>query len=163
MRTKPLLLRDRDDTELARRVRSRSIPSGAAQRAPIILLACQGKSNSSIAELVGGVAADGNFLVRPLRRGRIGRPRRRCVFGPRSLDHREIAFATLMPPKKDYGCHTLEFMPAHNTLGDRYGTVARLWCEYGVQPWRSEAFKFSTDPELVAKVTDTVGLYLDPT
>jgi hypothetical protein len=25
-----------------------------------------------------------------------------------------------------------------------------------------ETFKFSTDPELVAKVTDIVGLYLDP-
>ncbi len=27
---------------------------------------------------------------------------------------------------------------------------------------RSETFKFSTDPELVAKVTDVVGLYLAP-
>jgi hypothetical protein len=31
-----------------------------------------------------------------------------------------------------------------------------------VQPWRVETFKFSTDPELVAKVTDVVGLYLNP-
>jgi transposase len=31
-----------------------------------------------------------------------------------------------------------------------------------VAPWRVETFKFSTDPELVAKVTDVVGLYLDP-
>jgi hypothetical protein len=36
------------------------------------------------------------------------------------------------------------------------------WRDYGVQPWRSETFKFSTDPELVAKVTDVVGLYLAP-
>jgi hypothetical protein len=34
--------------------------------------------------------------------------------------------------------------------------------QYGVQPWRSETFKFSTDPELVGKVTDVVGLYLAP-
>jgi hypothetical protein len=26
----------------------------------------------------------------------------------------------------------------------------------------AETFKFPTDPELVAKVTDVVGLYLDP-
>ena len=32
----------------------------------------------------------------------------------------------------------------------------------GVQPWRRETFKFSTDPELEAKVRDVVGLYLDP-
>jgi hypothetical protein len=31
-----------------------------------------------------------------------------------------------------------------------------------VQPWRVETFKFSTDPELVAKVSDVVGLYLNP-
>ena len=30
------------------------------------------------------------------------------------------------------------------------------------QPWRAETFKFSTDPELVAKVTDVIGLYLAP-
>lgn len=40
--------------------------------------------------------------------------------------------------------------------------MATAWKEYGVQPWRSETFKFSTDPKLVAKVTDVVGLYLDP-
>jgi hypothetical protein len=31
-----------------------------------------------------------------------------------------------------------------------------------VQPWRSESFRFSTDPELVAKVVDVGGLYLAP-
>ena len=40
--------------------------------------------------------------------------------------------------------------------------MATAWKEYGIQPWRAETFKFSTDPELVAKVTDVVGLYLDP-
>ena len=33
---------------------------------------------------------------------------------------------------------------------------------YLVQPWRRGTFKFSTDPELEAKVRDVVGLYLDP-
>ena len=41
-------------------------------------------------------------------------------------------------------------------------TVARAWRRYGVKPWRRETFKFSTDPELEAKVRDVVGLYLDP-
>jgi len=42
------------------------------------------------------------------------------------------------------------------------GTVAKAWRDYGVAPWRVETFKFSTDPELVAKVIDVVGLYLAP-
>ena len=33
---------------------------------------------------------------------------------------------------------------------------------YGIQPWRSGTFKYSTDPELVGRVTDVVGLYLAP-
>jgi transposase len=45
-------------------------------------------------------------------------------------------------------------------IGD--ATVAKAWRDYRVQPWRSQTFKFSTDPELVAKVTDVVGLYLAP-
>ncbi len=39
---------------------------------------------------------------------------------------------------------------------------ATAWKEYGIQPWRSETFQFSIDPELVAKVTDVVGLYVGP-
>ncbi len=40
--------------------------------------------------------------------------------------------------------------------------VARIWRKWGLQPWRRETFKFSTDPELEAKVRDVVGLYLNP-
>ena len=48
----------------------------------------------------------------------------------------------------------------HLGIGD--ATVARAWRAYRVQPWRRETFKFSTDPELEAKVRDVVGLYLNP-
>ncbi len=41
-------------------------------------------------------------------------------------------------------------------------TVHRVWRERGLQPHRTETFKFSTDPALEAKVRDVVGLYLDP-
>jgi len=30
--------------------------------------------------------------------------------------------------------------------------VARIWRKWGLQPWRRETFKFSTDPQLEAKV-----------
>ena len=41
-------------------------------------------------------------------------------------------------------------------------TPARIWHRFGVQPWREETFKFSTDPALEAKIRDVVGLYLHP-
>ena len=47
-------------------------------------------------------------------------------------------------------------------LGIEHSTVAAIWKEYGVKPWKAETFKFSTDPELEAKVVDIVGLYLAP-
>jgi transposase len=65
------------------------------------------------------------------------------------------------PPKKYAVTHwSSRLLGRHLGIGNR--TVATAWREYGVQPWRVETFKFSTDPELVAKVTDVVGLYLAP-
>ncbi len=47
-------------------------------------------------------------------------------------------------------------------VGLHFTQVAAIWRHWGIQPWREETFKFSTDPELEAKVGDVVGLYLDP-
>ena len=47
-------------------------------------------------------------------------------------------------------------------LGISHSTVARVWAEHDVKPWQVETFKFSTDPQLDARVRDVVGLYLDP-
>jgi hypothetical protein len=38
--------------------------------------------------------------------------------------------------------------------------VARIWRKWKIQPHRPGTFKFSTDPELEAKIRDVVGLYL---
>jgi len=43
-----------------------------------------------------------------------------------------------------------------------FATVARIWRKWDLQPWRTTTFKFSTDPQLDAKIRDVVGLYLDP-
>jgi hypothetical protein len=43
-----------------------------------------------------------------------------------------------------------------------HSTVARVWAEHDLRPWQTETFKFSTDPQLDARVRDVVGLYLDP-
>jgi transposase len=47
-------------------------------------------------------------------------------------------------------------------LGVSHVTVGKFWKKWNIQPWRAETFKFSTDPELEAKVRDIVGLYLNP-
>jgi transposase len=51
-------------------------------------------------------------------------------------------------------------------LAERFGigkdTVARIWRDHNLKPWRVETFKLSTDPEFEAKLVDVVGLYMDP-
>ncbi len=134
-----------------------------AQRARIVLLAADGVANTAIAEKVGAsrptvigwrnrYAAKGiGGLIDDPRSGR-----------PRTTDHRWIVSATLKPPPKKYGVTHWFSRLLGRHLGISNGTVARAWRDYGVQPWRVETFKFSTDPELVAKVTGVVGLYLAP-
>ena len=43
-----------------------------------------------------------------------------------------------------------------------HDSIARLWRRFCLAPHRTEGFKFSTDPQLEAKVADVVGLYLNP-
>jgi transposase len=41
-------------------------------------------------------------------------------------------------------------------------TVHRIWRDHQLKPHQVRSFKFSKDPQLVEKVVDVVGLYLDP-
>lgn len=67
--------------------------------------------------------------------------------------------------------HTLENTPcgqAHwstrelaKATGLSRMTVSRIWHAFGLQPHRSETLKPSPDPQLVEKVRDIVGLYMN--
>jgi transposase len=81
---------------------------------------------------------------------------------PRTVDRAKIITATLTPPPKSLGVTHWSSRLLAPRVGVDHATVAGVWKDYGVKPWRAETFKFSTDPELVAKVTDVVGLYLAP-
>ncbi len=137
--------------------------AGLAQRARIVLLAADGLSNTAIAERVG-VARQTvlSWRDRYERSGLAGLEDEPRSGRPRHIDHREIVAATLKPPPKKLGVTHWSSRLLAARLGIGNATVARAWRDYGVQPWRSETFKFSTDPELVAKVIDVVGLYLAP-
>src|SRR5215218_8251037 len=163
MRAAALGLRDGDRVELSGWVRSSAIRAGLAQRARIVLLAADGLPNAEIARRVG-VSAPTVQLWR-------GRYQRSGVAGltdaprsgrPRTIDARKIIEATLRPPPKRLGVTHWSSRLLANRLKIDHATVARAWRAYGVQPWRSQTFKFSTDPELAAKVTDVVRLYLAP-
>ena len=137
--------------------------AGLAQRARIVLLAGQGVSNTAIAERLGvsrpTVIA---WRERYLRKGIAGLDDEPRSGRPRHVDRARVIATTLRPPPRKYGVThwSSRLLAAHLGVGN--ATVARAWREAGVQPWRAASFRFSTDPALVAKVTDVVGLYLAP-
>src|SRR3954464_12871644 len=173
----PLLLRGNDADELVRLTRSSSGSAGLAARARIVLLAADGTSNVQIAELVGVSRPTVDLWRNRYREHglagladvhRPGPPpqgdQRRVAGrgGPRQVDHRGIVEATLTPPPKSLGVTHWSSRLLAARLKVSHVTIAAAWKQYGVRPWRAETFKFSTDPELVAKVTDVIGLYLAP-
>ena len=52
------------------------------------------------------------------------------------------------------------------SMGRRFGigkdTVARIWRDHELKPWKVERFKVSNDPRFEEKLVDVVGLYMDP-
>jgi transposase len=163
VRAQPLGLRAGDEDVLRSWTRSTAIRAGLAQRARIVLMAAEGVSNTEIAERVGvsrpTVTA---WRSRYQSSGLRGLEDEQRSGRPRTVDRARILAATLAPPPKKLGVThwSSRLLAAH--LKTDPSTVLRTWRHHRVQPWRSETFKFSTDPELVAKVTDVVGLYLAP-
>ena len=158
-----LVLREGDREELTRWTRSSTVRAGLAKRARIVLLAADGVANTAIAEQVE--------VSRPTVIAWRSRYQAKGVDGlrdedrsgrPRTVDRARLIAVTLTPPPKKYGVThwSSRMLARHLRISDH--TVLRAWREHGVQPWRSKSFRFSTDPELEAKVVDVVGLYLDP-
>ncbi len=161
-----LVLRNGDRPRLEGLTRSSSVPAGLAQRARIVLLAADGLPNAEIARRTGtsrptvlgwraryaegGVAA----LEDQPRSGR-----------PPEIDEIEVVVATLADegrPPEHLGVTHWSARLLGAELGISFATVARIWRKWNLQPWRVETFKFSTDPELDAKIRDIVGLYVNP-
>ena len=159
----PLVLRAGDELNLTALVRSSTVEAGLAQRARIVLLAAQGVPNAEIARRVGvsrptviqwrnryeagGISALGDL-------DRSGRPP--------VIDDVAVVVATVQAPPEALGVTHWSARLLGKHLGISFASVARIWRDWNLQPWRRETFKFSTDPELGAKVRDVVGLYLNP-
>jgi hypothetical protein len=86
---------------------------------------------------------------------------------PPVIDEAAVVVATLNPPLAELGVThwSARLMSDHLTgkgMPVSFAEVARIWRDWDLQPHRIETFKFSTDPQLEAKIRDVVGLYLDP-
>ena len=159
----PFLLRDNDREELVVLTRSSSVGAGLAARARIVLLAAEGTPNVEIARLVGVSRPTVNaWRTRYAERGLPGLAEEKRSGRKRSIDQRRIVAETLRPPPASLGVTHWSSRLLANRLGISHVTIAEAWKRYGLKPWKAETFRFSTDPELEAKVTDVIGLYLAP-
>jgi len=77
-------------------------------------------------------------------------------------DQSTVVAATLTPQPKRLGVTHWSARLLGEHLDISFARVDRIWRQWGLQPWKVETFKFSTDQELEAKIRDLVGLYLDP-
>ena len=156
-----LVLREGDRERLAELARLPSVPSGLAKRARIVLLAADGMPNAQIARTAGvsrptvigwrdryvqgGIAA----LEDEPRSGR-----------PAVIDEIDVVVATLaMTAGRRRGWGSRTGRPG--SWPPSWASRSRRWRGSGasgdLQPHRIERFKFSTDPELEAKIRDVVG------
>jgi len=81
---------------------------------------------------------------------------------PKTLDETEIVLATLESPPERLGVTHWSSRLLAAELKVSNVAVAKVWRKWGLQPWRTETFKFSTTLSSTAKVRDIVALYLDP-
>jgi transposase len=152
-----------DRAELVRWTRSPSLRAGLAQRARIVLLADDGLGTN---EIVSRVGVSKPTVIAWKKRYAVGgiagledlpKPGR-----PAQVDEVAVVLATLEPPPQALGVTHWSSRLLGEQLGISNVWIAAIWRKWGLQPWRRESFKFSTDPQLEAKVRDVVGLYLNP-
>ena len=175
-RVRILMVSDADRAKLERRARDRGAPARVAERARIVLLAADGLTGPQIAERVGCTEPT---VVKWRRQyagaGLAGLEDAPRPGGPKTVmtDEAiaEILPATVTPPPealRDQGFthwsarRLADWLRREKKLAVSHDSITRLWRRFCLQPHRTEGFKFSTDPQLDAKVRDVVGLYLAP-
>ena len=153
----------RDREVLESWLRAPSLRAGLAQRARIVLLAADGVPVKDIVERVGvSKPTVIGWKKRYVAEGLGGLEDRPKPGRHRVVDEVAVVSATLEPPPERLGVTHWSTRLLGAELGISHVWVGKIWRRWGLQPWRSETFKFSTDPQLEAKVRDVVGLYLNP-
>jgi transposase len=157
-----------DDLEVLRaQVRAKSSPAKVVERARIVLLAAEGLPADEIAERIGCSRPTVVTWRQRYERGGIealaDAPRSGAPPSiPEQVKTKVLTETLKAPPRRLGITHWSSRLLARHVGDISHMAVARIWQQWGVQPWRSESFRFSTDPELAAKVEDIVGLYLHP-
>lgn len=146
-------------------VRAPSSPQGLVSRCQIVLRAADGLSNNAIAQQLGvsrptvilwreRFRAGGTAALTEVAKGRGRRPGISLAAVKRIV---EATQHTTPPGATHWSCRTMA-----KAQGVSPASVQRIWDAHGLQPHRVKTFKLSRDPRFVEKLTDVVGVYLNP-
>jgi transposase len=161
----PVKLTEADRVELGRWVVAHNTPQQVSQRCQIVLAAANGEQNGVIADdldlNVKTVAlwrtrfiAEGSDCLWEVAEGRGRKP----TLTTKAVEG--IVAATLQTKPAGathWSCRTMA-----KAQGVSKATVNRIWQSHQIKPHRTKGFKLSRDPNFLQKLTDVVGLYLNP-
>jgi transposase len=159
-----LIVSDEDRATLTRWTARRTTAQALAMRSRIILRCATGVPNIVVADELGVTDQTvckwrGRFIKKGVA-GLLDEPRPGV---PRKITDDQVeavVVKTLESTPRDATHWSVRSMAA--ATGMSRPTVHRIWKAFGLQPHRTETFKLSTDPQLIEKVRDIVGLYLNP-
>ncbi len=140
-------------------------PQSVAMRARIVLAAGAGASNSQIARELGVsrptvIAWRERFAAggpQALTETKPGRGRKPAISAAKIKAIVAATTQTTPPGETHWSCRKMAA-----AQGVSPATVQRIWDAHGLQPHRTRTFKLSNDPLFCEKLTDVVGLYLNP-
>ena len=150
--------------ELERIARQSRSARSVAFRARIVLECAGGASNAAVAAKLRTTGFTvGLWRNRFIAEGVVGLGDEPRPGAPREIgDEKVEQVVRLTLEKTPRGTtHWSSRMLAART-GLSQSTISRIWRAFGLKPHRTESFQLSTDPLLIDKVRDIVGLYLDP-
>jgi transposase len=150
---------------LERWVGAQKTPQSVALRARIVLLAAAGESNSAIARALGvsrptvilwrSRFAEGGTAA--LTETKPGRGRKPTIPAAKIKAIVQATTQSRPPGQTHWSCRSMA-----KVQGVSPATVQRIWDAHGLKPHRVRTFKLSNDPRFTEKLTDVVGLYLNP-
>lgn len=162
---KALTITDQERETLQSWVAAHNTPQALAWRAQIVLYAADGVANTQIAEAVGVSVITVREWRKRFEAERIqglsqikpGRGRKREI-SARKI--KQIVHDTLHTRPKGATHWSCRSMAEYHGVSP--STIHQIWDAHGLQPHRVETFKLSKDPDFVDKLTDVVGLYMNP-
>jgi transposase len=159
-----IILLDTEKAELLRRIKLRKDAQEACLRTHIVLACATGESCNDIAQCFG-TSKDvvSRWRQRFSKLGLLGLNDEPRSARPRTISDEQVQQVVIqvLQSKPDDSSHRSTRRISRKT-GPSPVSCMRIWHAFGIKPHLGKTFKLSTDPLIVDKVHDIVGLYLNP-